>query len=183
MGARIALSLVVVALLAGVLGASKLPLAIAQDLVPTPAGQLGGREDLPTAVGVPTEPPPSPTPAPGEHPLAGAWLLEFADEDRVPARLVLAADGLAGFVDGDGNRGAGVWVASGPGQGIVAVSIRAADAPAGEAGIALLQGTIAAGPGEDAVMLEYTTEALDEAGVPAVPAGPFQATGQRAGEA
>jgi hypothetical protein len=182
MSARIASSLVAVALLAGVLGASRLLPAIAQDLLPTPAGQLGGREDLPTAVGAPTEPP-SPTPAPDGHPLVGAWSLEFADEDRAPARLVLAADGLAGFADGDGNRGAGVWVASRPGQGIVAVSIRETDAPAGEAGIALLQGTIAAGPGDDAIMLEYTTAPIDGAGIPAEPAGPFRATGQRAGEA
>ena len=41
--------------------------------------------------------------------------------------------------------------------GVVAVSIRAAAAPAGAAGIALLQGTIAAGPGDDAAALEYTT--------------------------
>jgi hypothetical protein len=181
MSARIVLSLVAAALLAAVLGASRLPLAIAQDLLPTPAGQLGGREGLPTAVGAPTEPLPSPTPAPDEHLLVGAWSLAFADEDR--ARLDLAADGLAGFVDGDGARGAGVWVASGPGRGVVAVSIRAADAPAGEAGIALLQGTIATGPGDGALMLEYTTVPVDGSGTPAAPAGPFRATGQRAGEA
>jgi hypothetical protein len=68
MRARIASSLVVVALLAGVLGATRLPPAIAQDLLPTPAGQLGGREELPTAVGVPTEAP-SPTTAQTAAPL------------------------------------------------------------------------------------------------------------------
>jgi hypothetical protein len=181
MSARIASSLVAVALLAGVLGATRLPPAIAQDLLPTPAGQLGGREDLPTAVIAPTEP--SPTPAPDDHPLVGAWSLAFVDEDRAPARLVLAADGLAGFADGDGHRGAGVWAANGPGQGIVAVTVRAADAPLGEAGIALLQGMIAVGPGDDAAALEYTTAAVDGSGTPAEPAGPFEATGRRAGEA
>jgi hypothetical protein len=181
MRARSKLSLVVVGLLAAVLGAPRLAPAIAQDLLPTPVGQLGGREVLPTAVIAPTEP--SPTPELDDHPLVGAWSLAFADEDRAPARLVLAADGLAGFVDGDGARGAGVWMAGGPGQGIVAVAVRAADAPAGEAGIALLQGTIAVGPGDDTAALEYTTAALDEAGAPAVPAGPFRSTGQRAGEA
>ena len=120
---------------------------------------------------------------PDDHPLVGTWTLAFAEEERAPARLVLAVDGLAGFVDGDGNRGAGVWVASEPGHGIVAVSMRAADAPAGKAGIALLQGTIAVGPGGDALMLEYTTAAVDGAGTLAAPTGPFRATGQRAGQA
>jgi hypothetical protein len=65
----------------------------------------------------------------------------------------------------------------------VAVAVRAADAPAGEAGIALLQGTIALGPGDDAAALEYTTAPIDGSGIPAEPAEPFRATGRRAGEA
>ena len=75
MSIRIASSLVAAALLATVLGASRLAPTAAQDLLPTPVGQLGGREELPTAVSAPTEPLPSPTPAPEDSSLVGAWSL------------------------------------------------------------------------------------------------------------
>jgi hypothetical protein len=179
-GAALVLALVV--LLAGLLGTSGLPSVAAQDELPTPVGQLGGREPLPTAAGATTEPPPSQTPAPADHPLAGGWALTFPNEDRAPAHLVLAADRLAGFVDGDGARGAGAWAETGPRRGLLAVAIRVADAPAGEAGITVLQGTIALEPGDDVAMLEYTTAPVAGSGTPGGPAGPFRATGQRADE-
>jgi hypothetical protein len=121
-----------------------------------------------------------PPPASSDHALVGVWSLAFPDEDRTPVRLVLAADGLAGFVDGDGHRGAGVWVPRGPQCGDVVVAIRAVGTSA-RAPILLVQGVITVGPGTDAATLEYTTAPVAAAGTPAASAGPFRATGQRAG--
>jgi hypothetical protein len=175
--------LALVVLLAGICDAWRLPSATAQDVLPTPVGQLGGREPLPSAVGASIAPPTSPTPAPADHSLVGAWSLTFPDEDRAPARLVLATDRLVGFVDGGVARGSGAWAETGPARGVLAVAIRAMDAPARDSGITVLQGTIALGPGDDMATLEYTTSRIDESGTPAALAGPFRATGQRADEA
>jgi hypothetical protein len=138
----------------------------------------------PSPRGVPIELSPlSPIPAPPGHGFVGACWLNFPDEDRVPARIGLAEDGLAGFVDSDGSRGAGAWVVSGPGRGVLAVSIRAAEALAGEAGITVQQGPIALGPGDDAATLTYSTKVADELGIRAEPDGPFGAAMQGADEA
>ena len=181
--ARISFALVALALLAHIFDAPRLPLAAAQDVLPTPVGHLGGREPLPTAPGVPIEPLPSATPSAPDPALVGVWLLTFADAERAPAQLVLDRDGMAAFVDGEGNRGAGVWVASGPRRGVLAVAMHAADRAATSPGITVLQGALEIAEGEDAAALEYTLMMVDASGAPAERSGPFLADARRVGEA
>jgi hypothetical protein len=177
--ARLMLGLIALVLLGTLLGAvHRAPPTSAYEPLPTPVGQLGGREPLPTAVGMPTPPSSVPPPASGDHRLVGAWSLVVPE--AAPARLVLSADGLAGFVDGAGHRGAGVWVPRGSQRGDVVVAVRSAGLSA-ESPITLLQGTILLGPGPDAVTLEYRTAPVAGPGTPAAPTGPFHATGRRVG--
>jgi hypothetical protein len=181
--ARVVLMLTIGALLASLLGALRLPPpSAAQDLVPTPVGRLGGREPLPTAEGMPGAPLPSPTSAPAGHLLLGAWLLTFAEADRPAAELAIREDGLVEVIDGEGNRGAGVWMASGQRLGVLAVAIQTVDAAERSPRITLLQGTIAVGTRDDAATLDYTIVTVDASGAPAEPAGPFLATAQRVSE-
>jgi len=156
----------------------------AQDLFPTPEGRLGGRMPLPTAESVPGGSLPQETPAPSGHPLAGAWLLIFAEPDQAPAQAVLGDDGLVTFIDADANRGAGVWMPGGPQSGVLTIAIRGADASGRPREITILRGSIAVETRSDAVTLTftYTLETVDESGAASGPAGPFTATGQRADE-
>ena len=156
----------------------------AQDLFPTPEGRLGGRMPLPTAEGLPGDALPQDTPAPSGHPLAGAWLFTFAEPDQAAAQAVFGDDGMVTFVDADANRGAGVWMPSGPQSGVLTIAIQGADASGRPHEITILRGPIAVETLGDAVTMnvEYTVETVDESGAASEPAGPFTATGQRADE-
>ena len=187
MTGRLGLALVAGALLVSLFIVFGLPGPMsAQDLFPTPEGRLGGRMPLPTAEGVPGGSLPQNTPAPSGHPLAGAWLLTFAEPDRAPAQVVFGDDGLVTFVDTVGNRGAGVWMPSGQQSGVMAVVVRATAASGRTPPITMLQGTIheEVGTAGDAATLlcTYTVETVDGSETTAQRAGPFTARGQRVDE-
>jgi hypothetical protein len=185
MTGRFSLALVAGALLASLSIVIGLPRPMsAQDLFPTPEGRLGGRMPLPTAEGVPSGSLPENTPVPSGHPLAGAWLLTFAEPDRAPAQVVLGDDGLVTFTDAAGNRGSGVWMPSGQQSGILALVAPAVDRSAGSPQITLLQGRIEVGaPGDATTLLcTYTVETVDGSETTAERAGPFTARGQRIDE-
>jgi hypothetical protein len=156
----------------------------AQDLFPTPEGRLGGRMPLPTAESLPGGSLPQDTPAPSGHPLAGAWLLSFAEPDQAPAQAVLGDDGMVTFIDADEKRGAGVWVPNGEQGGVLAVVVQGSDASGRPHEMTILRGPIEVETSGDAVTLnfDYMVETVDESGVASEPAGPFTATGQRADE-
>jgi hypothetical protein len=158
----------------------------AQDLFPTPEGRLGGRMPLPTAEAVPSDSLPQNTPAPSSDPLAGAWLLTFSEPDRAPAQAVLGDDGMVTFIDADGNRGAGVWLASAQQSGVLAIAVRNADASDRPHEMTILRGPIEVETPGDASTLNlkftYTVETVNESGAASEPAGPFTATGQCADE-
>ena len=156
----------------------------AQDLFPTPEGRLGGRMPLPTAEGLPSGPLPQDTPTPSGHPLAGAWLLTFAEPEQAPAQVLLGDDGMVAYIDVDGTRGAGVWMPSGPQSGILVISVREADASDRPHAIAILRGSTEVETSGEAGTLkfDYSVETVDESGAASEPAGPFTATGQRADE-
>ncbi len=182
---RLILVLMVVALLVSVLIAFGLPGSVsAQDPLPTPEGRLGGRMPLPTVENPLGGALPQDTPAPSGHPLVGAWLLTFAEPDQAPAQVVFEDDGIATFVDAEGNRGAGAWMPSGQQSGVMAVVVRAVAASGQLAQMTMLQGTIEVGtPGDAATLVyEYTVETVDGAGDAAERAGPFTARGQRVDE-
>ena len=155
----------------------------AQDLIPTPEGRLGGRMPLPTAESLPSGSQPQNTPAPPGHPLAGAWLLAFAEPDQAPAQAVLGNDGMVTFIDADGNQGAGVWIPGGQQSGALAIVVRGADVSDRPHEITLLRGPIEVETPGDAVTLNleftYTVQTVEESGAASEPAGPFTATGQR----
>jgi hypothetical protein len=181
--ARAVLLLAAVSLLAGVLAVPGPPGA-AQETFPTPVGRLGGREPLTPGVmpgELPPEQTPEATPTPTPRSLAGIWLLDFADEDRPPARLVLDADGNATFVDDNGNRGAGAWVAVSPRRVVLALAVRTADTAEG-APLVVLHGAMEVGSRTDVAALEYTTGSLDASGRPGEPTGPFTALAFRSGD-
>ena len=185
MTGRFGLALVTGALLASLFIAFGLPRhMLAQDLFPTPEGRLGGRMPLPTAEGVPSGSVPQNTPAPSGQPLAGAWLMTFAESDQAPAQAVLGDDGMVTFVDADGNRGAGVWMPSGQQSGVLTIATQGAGASDRPHEITILRGPIEVETLGDAVLLNftYTLETVDESGAASEPAGPFTATGQRADE-
>jgi hypothetical protein len=185
MTGRFSLALVAGALLASLSIVIGLPRPMsAQDLFPTPEGRLGGRMPLPTAEGVPSGSLPENTPVPSGHPLAGAWLLTFAESDQSPAQALLGDDGLVAFINADGNRGAGVWMPSGQQSGVLVVVVRAADASDRPHEVTILRGPIEAETPGDAVTLnfDYTVETVDQSGAASEPTGPFTATGQRASE-
>jgi hypothetical protein len=156
----------------------------AQDLFPTPEGRLGGRMPLPTAESVPGGSLPQDTPAPSGHSLAGAWLLTFAEPDQAAAQAVLGDDGMVTVIDADANRGAGVWIPSGPQSGVLTIAIQGADASGRPREITILRGPIAVETLGDAVSLTftYTVETVDESGAASESAGPYTAAGQRADE-
>jgi hypothetical protein len=182
---RFIVVLMAVALLVSLFIAFGLPRpASAQDPLPTPEGRLGGRMPLPTAENPLGGALPQNTPAPAGHPLFGAWLLTFAEPDRVPAQVVLGDDGLVTFTDAAGNRGSGVWMPSGQQSGILALVAPAVDRSAGSPQITLLQGRIEVGaPGDATTLLcTYTVETVDGSETTAERAGPFTARGQRIDE-
>lgn len=180
---RFVLVLMVVALLVSVLIAFGLPSAAsAQDPLPTPVGQLGGRMPLPTAESLLGGALPQNTPAPSGHPLVGAWLLTFPEPDQAAAQAVFGDDGLVTFVDAVGNRGAGVWMPNGQQSGVMAVVIRAVDASGRSPQITMLQGPIGVGTPGDTATLLYTVETVDGSGATPERAGPFTARGQRVDE-
>ena len=183
MTGRVVLVLMAVAFLLSLFIALELPRPVsAQDPQPTPAGQLGGRMPLPTAEGLPGGPLPQNTPAPSHHPLLGTWLLTFAEPDQAPAQAVFGDDGLVTFDDAVGNRGAGIWIPSGPQSGVMAVVVRETDASGRPSQITMLQGQIDVGTQGDSAMLVYTVEPVDGSEATQERAGPFTATGQRAGD-
>src|SRR5688500_2718553 len=103
---RFILLLMVGALLVSFLIALELPRPVsAQDPLPTPAGQLGGRMPPPTAEGRLGGSPPQDAPAPSGHPLRGAWLLTFTEPNRAPAQVMCGDDDLVTFIDAIGSRG------------------------------------------------------------------------------
>jgi hypothetical protein len=183
--ARAVLILTVVSLAAAVLAMAGPPIA-AQDTFPTPVGRLGGREPLSTAeaaaIAQPPQGTPTPVPADSASPLAGTWLLDFGDEDRPPARLILGEDGTATFADADGNRGAGAWVASGAGRALLVVAIRETGPAGRERRLALLQGAMEVGAMADVATLDYTTSTMDDSGRAGEQGGPFAATALRASD-
>ena len=185
MTGRLGLALVAGALLGGlfILFGLARPM-LAQDLFPTPEGRLGGRMPLPTAENPLAGALPQNTPAPAGHSLAGAWLLTFTEPDRAPAQVVLGDDGLVTFTDAAGNRGAGVWMPSGPQGGILVIVVPAVDGSGGPPQITMLQGRIEVGtPGDAATLLcTYTVETVDGSETTAERAGPFTARGQRIDE-
>jgi hypothetical protein len=156
----------------------------AQDLFPTPEGRLGGRMPLPTVEGLPSGSLPENTPEPSDQPLAGAWLLTFAEADQAPAQAVLGDDGMVTYIDADGNRGVGVWKPSGAQSGALVIVVGEANSPDQPNELTILRGPIEIQTTGDTVTLDfrYTLEAVDESGAAAEPAGPFTATGQRADE-
>ena len=177
------LVLMVVALLVSLLIAFGLPRSVAaQDPLPTPVGQLGGRMPLPTAEDQLRGSLPQNTPTPSGHPLVGAWLLTFVEPDQAPAQAVFGDDGIVTFVDAVGNRGAGVWVPSGQESGVMAVVVSAVDASGRPPQITMLQGSIDVGTPGDVATLLYTVETVDGSEVTSEKAGPFTARGQRVGE-
>ena len=180
---RFGLALIAGALLVSLYIAFGLPGPMsAQDLFPTPEGRLGGRMPLPTAEGLPAESLPQDTPAPSGHPLAGAWLLTFAEPDQAPAQVMFGDDGVVNFIDARGNRGAGVWMPSDQQSGVLAVDIREADESDRPPQITILQGPIEVEMLGDVatLQLEYTVETVDASGATSERAGPFTAMGQRA---
>ena len=182
---RLVVVLMAVALLVSLFIAFGPPRSVsAQDPLPTPEGRLGGRMPLPTAENPLAGALPQNTPAPAGHPLAGAWLLTFAEPDRTPAQVVLGDDGLVTFTDAAGNRGAGVWMPSGQQSGILALVVPAVDGSGGPPQITMLQGRIEVGtPGDSATLLcTYTVETVDGSETTAERAGPFTARGQRIDE-
>ena len=154
----------------------------AQDLFPTPEGRLGGRMPLPTAEGVPIDSLPQNTPEPPAQPLAGTWLLTFAESDQAPAQAVLGDDGMVTYVDVDGNRGAGVWLSGEQQSGVLAIVMGEADASDQPHQMTILRGPIEVEISGDAATLRftYTVETVDDSGAASEPAGPFTATGRRA---
>jgi hypothetical protein len=180
---RFVLVLMIVGLLVSLVMTFGLPRpASAQDPLPTPVGQLGGREPLPTDEGLLGGEQPQDTPEPSRHPLVGAWLLTFAAPERAPAQVVFGDDGIVTFIDAVGNRGAGVWIPSGPESGVVAVGLRGADASGGTASITMLQGPITVGTPGDTATLRYTLETVEGSGTTSERSGPFTARGQRVDE-
>ena len=182
---RLVVVLTAVALLASLFIAFGLPRpASAQDPLPTPEGRLGSRMPLPTAENPLGGALPQNTPAPAGHPLVGAWLLTFAEPDRAPAQVVLRDDGTVTVVDAAGNRGAGVWIATGQQSGILALVAPAIGGSGGTPQITMLQGRIEVGtPGDAATLLcTYTVETVDGSETTAERAGPFTARGQRIDE-
>ena len=180
MTGRFVLVLMIVALLVSLLMTFGMPRPVsAQDPRPTPVGQLGGREPLPTAEGLDGGAQPQQTPTPSDHPLLGAWLLTFAELDQAPAQVLFGDDGLVTFIDAVGNRGAGVWMPSGPQSGIVAVVVRGGDASGGTASITMLQGPIEVGTPGDTATLRYTLVPVEGSGTTSERTGPFTARGQR----
>ncbi|HZA93651.1 MAG TPA: hypothetical protein VE420_13595 [Gemmatimonadales bacterium] len=180
---RFVLMLIVGVLLVSLLIALDLPRPVsAQDPLPTPAGQLGGRMPLPTAEGRLGGSPPQDTPAPSGHPLVGAWLLTFTEPNRAPAQVVFGDDDLVTFIDAIGSRGAGVWTRSGRQSGVVAVVVREAGEPGQPRQITMLEGSIEVGASGDAVTLVYTIETVDGSAATAQTAGPFTARGHRVDE-
>jgi hypothetical protein len=151
----------------------------AQELLPTPVGQLGGRMPLPTA--------PAPlggsllqdTPEPSHHPLVGTWLLDFTEGDRTPAEVVFGDDGFVSFTDDAGNRGAGVWIPRGEQGGVLAVSVRAEDTSDQPRPITILHSQIDVSNSGDDATLRYTVETVDGSGAALERSGPFTAVGQR----
>jgi hypothetical protein len=177
---RVGVLLLALALLASGLVACGLPRPVAaQDLLPTPEGQLGGRMPLPTAEGSFGDTRPQPTSTPSEHPLVGAWLLSFAEPERAPAQAVFADDGLVTFIDAMGERGVGVWQPRGAQSGVLAVVVRRGDTLGRPGQIMMLQGTIDVSVPGDTATLVYMAEPVDGSEAPAERAGPFTATGQR----
>jgi hypothetical protein len=180
---RFVLLLIVGVLLVSLLIALDLPRPVsAQDPLPTPAGQLGGRMPLPTAEGRLGGSPPQDTPAPSGHPLVGAWLLTFTEPNRAPAQVMFGDDDLVTFIDAMGSRGAGVWMPSGQQSGAVAVVVREAGEPGQPRQITMLEGSIEVGASGDAVTLVYTIETVDGSAATAQTAGPFTARGHRVDE-
>jgi hypothetical protein len=179
---RVVLVLMVVALLSSLI-TNDLPRSVsAQDFLPTPVGQLGGRMPLPTAEGLLGGSLPQNTPTPSRHPLVGTWLLTFSQPDREPAQAEFGADGLVTFIDALGNRGAGVWMPSGQQSGVVAVVVREDDESGQPPQITMLQGPIDVETPGDVATLDYTVETVEGAGATAEPAGPFTAMGHRVDE-
>jgi len=182
---RFGLSLVAGALLVSLSIPFGLPRPMsAQDLFPTPEGRLGGRMPLPTAEGVPIDSLPQNTPEPSGQPIAGAWLLTFAEPDQAPAQVVLGDDGMVSFIDVDGNRGAGVWVPGEQQSGVLAIVVGEADASDQPHQVTILRGPIQVETSGVAATLNftYTVETIDDSGAASEPAGPFTATGQRVDE-
>jgi hypothetical protein len=180
---RVVLVLLVVALLMSLLITLGLPRPVAaQDPLPTPVGQLGGRMPLPTAEGLPVGSLPQDTPTPSGHPLIGAWLLTFAEPDQAPAQALFGDDGIVTVIDGVGNRGAGVWIPSGEQSGLLALVVREAASSGRPPRITVLQGPIDVSMSGDAATLVYTIETVAGAGATAERAGPFTAVGQRVDE-
>ena len=177
---RLVLVLMVVALLVSLLIAfgPRRPVS-AQDPLPTPVGQLGGRMPLPTAEGLPAGSQPQNTPPPSGHSLVGAWLFTFAEPDRAPAQVVFGDDGIVTLIDAAGNRGAGVWTPNGPQGGVIAVVAQESDESGRSPQITMLQGRIDVGTPGDAITLVYTVEPVDGSRTSTETAGPFTATGQR----
>ena len=171
------------ALLVSFLIALDLPRPVfAQDPLPTPAGQLGGRMPLPTAEGRLGGSLPQDTPVPSGHPLVGAWLLTFTEPNRAPAQVVFGDDDLVTLIDAAGNRGAGVWMSSGTQSGVAAVVVREAGEPGQPRQITMLEGSIEVGASGDAVTLVYTIETVDGSAATSQTAGPFTAKGDRVDE-
>jgi hypothetical protein len=182
---RLVLVLIGSVLLVSLAIAFGLPRAVsAQDPLPTPEGRLGGRMPLPTAENPLGGSLPENTPAPSGHPLVGAWLLTFPEPDRAPAQAIFGVDGLVTFIDVAGNRGAGVWMSSGPQSAVMAVVVRVVDASGREPPIMMLQGQIdVETPGDAASLVcKYTVESVDGSETTSERAGPFTATGQRVDE-
>ena len=180
---RFVLLLIVGVLLVSLLIALDLPRPVsAQDPLPTPAGQLGGRMPLPTAEGRLGGSLPQNTPEPSGHPLVGAWLLTFTEPNRAPAQVVFGDEDLVTFIDAIGSRGAGVWTTSGRQSGVVAVVVREAGEPRQPRQITMLEGSIEVGASGDAVTLVYTLETVDGSAATAQTAGPFMARGHRVDE-
>jgi len=183
MTGRFVLVLMIVSLLVSLHIAFGLPRPVsAQDPLPTPVGQLGGRMPLPTAEGLFGGALPRNTPAPSGHPLVGEWLFTFAEPDQAPAQAVFGDDGIVTFVDALGNRGAGVWTPSGQESGVMAVVVREADASGPPPQIMMLQGPIDVGAPGDVATLLYTVETVDGSGATSERGGSFTAMGQRVGE-
>ena len=176
------LGLMVVALLVSLI-ALGLPRPVsAQDPLPTPAGQLGGRMPLPTAEGRLGGSLLQNTPVPFGHPLVGTWLLAFADADQAPAQVVFGDGGLVTFIDAEGNRGAGAWIVSGQQSGVMAVVVRGDDESGRPLQISMLQGQIDVETPGDVATWVYTVETVEGSGATAERTGPFTATGQRTDE-
>ena len=163
---RFVLLLIVGVLLVSLLIALDLPRPVsAQDPLPTPAGQLGGRMPLPTAEGLRAE---------------GGSKLQPGR--RAPAQVMFGDDDLVTFIDAIGSRGAGVWTRSGRQSGVVAVVVREVDASPQSPQITMLQGSIEVGASGDGVTLVYTIETVDGSAATSQRAGPFTARGHRVDE-